>query len=65
MGPYESWENWPFSVHLMFVDDLLLFGQAYESTTKAIKKAMDLFYGISRQLISNDKTNIFSKNVNP
>jgi mannosylglycoprotein endo-beta-mannosidase len=54
----------PLVSHLMFADDLLLFGEATEAQIKCVTRIMDLFCNMSGQQISHEKTSIFfSKNV--
>ncbi|PNY12420.1 ribonuclease H [Trifolium pratense] len=56
--------NGPVVSHLMFADDLLLFGEASEQQIKCIKDTMQKFCIMSGQEISQDKTSIlFSRNV--
>ena len=50
--------------HLIFDDDLLLFGQAYLKQMQVVKHILDTFYGMSGQRINFDKSTIFfSKNT--
>ncbi|KAI5393641.1 hypothetical protein KIW84_060678 [Lathyrus oleraceus] len=50
--------------HLMFVDDLLLFGKAIESQVANMMEVLDVSYTASSQLISKKKTRIlFSSNT--
>lgn len=50
--------------HLMFVDDLLLFGKAAENKMRLMKRILDKLCVIPGQSISYDKSNIiFSKNI--
>jgi hypothetical protein len=49
----------------MFVDDLLLFGEATDSQIICVKNALECFCTMSGQQVSHEKTSIFfSKNVN-
>lgn len=50
--------------HLMFVDELILFGEASMDQVEIIQTFLDLFGSCSRQKFINEKTSIFfSKNV--
>lgn len=50
--------------HLMFVDDLLLFGKATKNKMRLMKRILDKLCVIPGQRISYDKSNIiFSKNT--
>jgi hypothetical protein len=56
--------NGPEISHLMFADDLLLFGEATEKQMRCVMQVLNSFCNISGQEISQDKTSIlFSKNV--
>lgn len=56
--------NGPFISHLMFVDDLLLFGKASISQIKCIQHGLTTFCDMSGQLVRVEKSNIyFSKCV--
>jgi hypothetical protein len=51
--------------HLMFVDDLLLFGEATDRQMQGLTEILTTFCKMPGQGISNEKTSIlFSKNVN-
>lgn len=55
---------WPMISHLMFADDLLLFGQALVEQMQCVLDVLYQFCELSGQQINNSKTNImFSKNV--
>ena len=45
-------KNEPQISHLMFIHDLLLFGEAYKIEIKVIMKCLNVFYMISRQKVS-------------
>lgn len=50
--------------HLMFVDNLLLFGQSFVKKMQVVKRILDNFCGMSWQRINFEKsTIIFSKNT--
>lgn len=50
--------------HLMFVDDLLLFGQTSELQTNCVMSILNFFCRMSGYKGSQEKTSIlFSKNV--
>ncbi|PNY05313.1 ribonuclease H [Trifolium pratense] len=56
--------NDPLVSHLMFADDLLLFGEANERQMKCVMEILNKFCKISGQEVSNEKISIlFSKNV--
>lgn len=55
----------PTIFHLMFEDDLLLFGEAMEKQMKRVMKNLQIFSSMSGQEVSKEKTSVFfSKNVN-
>ncbi|MCH79377.1 putative non-LTR retroelement reverse transcriptase [Trifolium medium] len=55
----------PMVSHLMFADDLLLFGEATERQMKCVMNILNKFCSMSGQEVSQEKTSIlFSKNVN-
>jgi hypothetical protein len=54
----------PMVSHLMFADDLLLFGEATEKQMQCVMDMLNKFCGLSGQEVSQEKTSIlFSKNV--
>ncbi|PNX97917.1 ribonuclease H [Trifolium pratense] len=56
--------NGPMVSHLMFADDLLLFGEAKEEQMKCVIDTLNKFCTLSGQEVSQEKTSIyFSKNV--
>lgn len=56
--------NGPMVSHLMFADDLLLFGEASELQMNCVMSIMNSFCRMSGQEVSQEKTSIlFSKNV--
>ncbi|GAU31911.1 hypothetical protein TSUD_270960 [Trifolium subterraneum] len=56
--------NGPEISHLMFADDLLLFGEATEKQMCCVMQVLNSFCNLSGQEISHEKTSIlFSKNV--
>lgn len=62
--PIKPGRTGPKISHLMFTDDLLLFGKATEANMECVKCTLDAFCNTSRQMVSLDKTIIFfSKNV--
>jgi hypothetical protein len=62
--PLRAGRSGPNISHLMFADDLLLFGKATEENMKAITDTLNAFCDLSGQLVSLEKTSIlFSKNV--
>ncbi|PNX92647.1 ribonuclease H, partial [Trifolium pratense] len=55
----------PMVSHLMFADDLLLFGEASEKQMRCVMNILNKFCLMSGQEVSQEKTSIlFSKNVN-
>jgi hypothetical protein len=57
--------NGPLVSHLMFADDLLLFGEATDEQMQGLMEILTNFCKMSGQEISKEKTSIlFSKNVN-
>lgn len=62
--PLRAGRNGPLTSHLMFADDLLLFGQATTQQMDCVNSVLDRFCESSGQLVSREKTSIyFSKNV--
>lgn len=62
--PLKAGKNGPLIFHLMFVDDLLLFGQASCDQIKCVKGVLDKFCAMSGQNVSAEKTSmLFSRNV--
>ncbi|GAU13938.1 hypothetical protein TSUD_262650 [Trifolium subterraneum] len=54
----------PMVSHLMFADDLLLFGEASEKQVQCVLDILNVFCSLSGQEVSQEKTSIlFSKNV--
>jgi hypothetical protein len=54
----------PVVSHLMFADDLLLFGEANERQMQCVMDTMETFCSMSGQEVSIEKTSIlFSRNV--
>ncbi|WJX67818.1 hypothetical protein P8452_52254 [Trifolium repens] len=54
----------PMVSHLMFTDDLLLFGEASERQMRCVTDTLQLFCNMSGQEVSYEKTSIlFSNNV--
>ncbi|KAK2394949.1 hypothetical protein QL285_056723 [Trifolium repens] len=54
----------PMVSHLMFADDLLLFGEATENQMKCVMEILHKFCIVSGQEVSHEKTSVlFSKNV--
>jgi hypothetical protein len=52
--------------HLLFEDDLLIFGKATVTEASSIKSCLDKYCRWSRQSINPSKSSIhFSKNINP
>jgi hypothetical protein len=52
--------------HLLFADDLLIFGKATVSVAASIKSCLDMYYKWSGQSINASKSSIrFSKNILP
>jgi ribonuclease HI len=55
----------PIVSHLMFADDLLLFGEATEEQMRCMVYILDKFCSLSGQQVSKEKTSIFfSSNTN-
>lgn len=55
----------PAVSHLMFVDDILLFGEATTKQIHCVKQTLNIFCNMSEQEVSQNKTRIFfPKNVN-
>jgi hypothetical protein len=55
----------PVISHLMFADDLLLFGQATVKQMECVMRTLNLFCSMSGQQVSMEKTSVlFSKNIN-
>lgn len=62
--PLKAGRNGPLISHLMFADDLLLFGQATSCQMACVLRVLDRFCELSGQQVSSEKTSIyFSKNV--
>lgn len=62
--PMRAGRTGPLVSHLMFADDLLLFGQATNRCMESVLRALDLCCSMSGQQVSREKTTIhFSKNV--
>lgn len=62
--PLKAGRSGPPVSHLMFADDLLLFGKATESQMNSVVNTLNRFSDISGQMVSLEKTSIlFSKNV--
>jgi hypothetical protein len=57
-------KNGPVISHLMFADDLLLFGEATEHQMNCVMRILDVFCRLSGQQVSTEKTSIyFSRNA--
>ncbi|MCH88382.1 ribonuclease H, partial [Trifolium medium] len=62
--PMKAGRNGPSISHIMFADDILLFGQATSESMGSVIKALQLFCSMSGQQVNHDKSSIFfSKNV--
>jgi hypothetical protein len=62
--PMRAGRNGPYISHLMFADDLLLFGQADEENMTAVMNVLNKFCTMSGQQVNYDKSSIFfSRNV--
>ncbi|GLT46105.1 hypothetical protein SLA2020_198880 [Shorea laevis] len=62
--PLKASRNGPFFSHILFADDVLLFGKAKISTTLAMKEVLDNFCSCSGQSINTQNPKIlFSPNV--
>jgi hypothetical protein len=62
--PMKFGRNGPNISHLLFADDLLLFGQATISTMNSVMSTLNKFCHMSGQQVNHSKTSIFfSKNV--
>lgn len=58
--------NGPFISHLMFADDLLLYGRASVEQMQCVLQVLDQFCSLSGQQVSIEKSCLyFSKNVTP
>jgi hypothetical protein len=58
-------KNGPTVSHLMFADDLLLFGEATEGQMTCMINILHKFCSLSGQQVSNEKTSVFfSSNTN-
>lgn len=61
---FQMGKQGPVISHLMFSDDLLLFGEAMETLMNCVMKTLQTFCSMSGQEVSNEKTSIlFSANV--
>jgi hypothetical protein len=59
-------KNYPPIHHLLFADDLLIFGEASVSVATSIKSCLDKYCRLLGQSINASKSSIrFSKNTNP
>jgi hypothetical protein len=62
--PMRAGRNGPAISHLIFADDLLLFGQAVEENMNAVMEVLNRFCSMSGQQVNYDKSSIFfSRNV--
>lgn len=62
--PLKAGKNGPEVSHLMFADDLLLFGQATTSQMHCMRETLKKFCDMSGQQVSIEKTSMFfSKGV--
>ncbi|XP_058759648.1 uncharacterized protein LOC131632954 [Vicia villosa] len=62
--PFQVGTNGVGITHLMFADDLLIFGEASEQQVMCVKNTLDVFCEMSGQEISEEKSSIlFSDNV--
>jgi ribonuclease HI len=62
--PMRAGRNGPLISHLMFADDLLLFGQAVDENMRAVMEVLNNFCAMSGQQVNYDKSSIFfSRNV--
>jgi hypothetical protein len=62
--PMRAGRNGPLISHLMFADDLLLFGQAEEENMTTVLNVLNMFCSMSGQQVNYDKSSIFfSRNV--
>lgn len=57
--PLREGRNMPMVSHLMFVDDLLLFGKADASQIRCVNRVLEEFCRMSGQKVSVEKTSIF------
>lgn len=55
-NPLKMGRNGPRISHLIFVDDLLLCGQADYEQMQCLKELLQLFRDMSDQLVSGEKT---------
>ena len=62
--PIKASRSGPAFSHLFFVDDLILFGQAFPHTAEATEEVLTHFCHLSGQKVSNEKCRIlFSRNT--
>jgi hypothetical protein len=62
--PMRAGRHGPLISHLMFADDLLIFGQAIEEGMEAVMEVLNEFCNMSGQRVNYDKSSIFfSRNV--
>lgn len=67
---YDAWENGEWNAfcvgkkkvpitHLLFADDLLLFGECCEETLEAVQNTLDIFMSCSGQKVNRDKSKLY------
>ncbi|KAF7840640.1 ribonuclease H [Senna tora] len=64
MEPMRAGRAGPLISHLLFVDDIILFGEATLNQMKVVKQCLDVFGEVAGQKVNGSKTHVFfSKNT--